>query len=234
MNFEEQALFIASANSQVKLNFSRCLHSDFTGPLAYFVRKVWFNTLPQICASAAAHSHKSNCARNILVSSFLVCPIFSKSKMRLFQNFSFGTATLDLIEKSGLRPFFREPVPKLARVLELAQIAEICDSTIYFFAVSEYTYHVTSRILEIGGLIMNLAKVSANGQITVPVEIRRILKLKEGDKMLFFQKENGEIVVNNTALVAIGEAQCAVAGSAYSEEEILAEVMRLRYGDKEE
>jgi AbrB family looped-hinge helix DNA binding protein len=81
---------------------------------------------------------------------------------------------------------------------------------------------------------MNLAKVSANGQITVPVEIRRVLKLKEGDKMLFFQKENGEIVVNNTALVAIGEAQRAVAGSAYSEEEILADVMRLRYGDKEE
>jgi AbrB family looped-hinge helix DNA binding protein len=118
--------------------------------------------------------------------------------------------------------------------LELAQFAEICDSTIYFFAFSEYTYHVTSRILEIGGLIMNLAKVSANGQITVPVEIRRVLKLKEGDKMLFFQKENGEIVVNNTALVAIGEAQCAVAGSAYSEEEILADVMLLRYGDKEE
>jgi len=79
---------------------------------------------------------------------------------------------------------------------------------------------------------MNLARVSANGQITVPVEIRRTLKLKEGDKMLFYLKENGEIVVNNTSLVAIGEAQQAVAGSEYSEEEILADVMRLRYGDK--
>lgn len=80
---------------------------------------------------------------------------------------------------------------------------------------------------------MNLARVSANGQITVPVEIRRALRLKEGDKMLFFQKENGEIVVNNTSLVAITEAQQAIAGSAYSEEEILADVMRLRYGDKQ-
>ena len=78
---------------------------------------------------------------------------------------------------------------------------------------------------------MNLARVSANGQITVPVEIRRALKLKEGDKMLFFQKDNGEIVVNNTSLVAIGEAQRAVAGSVYSEEDILTDVMRLRYGD---
>jgi AbrB family looped-hinge helix DNA binding protein len=80
---------------------------------------------------------------------------------------------------------------------------------------------------------MNLARVSANGQITVPVEIRRALRLKEGDKMLFFQKENGEIVVNNTSLVAITEAQQVTAGSAYSEEEILADVMRLRYGDKQ-
>jgi len=53
---------------------------------------------------------------------------------------------------------------------------------------------------------MNLAKVSANGQITVPVEIRRALKLKAGDKILFHQKENGEITVNNTSLVAIAEA----------------------------
>jgi len=79
---------------------------------------------------------------------------------------------------------------------------------------------------------MNLAKVSTNGQITVPVEIRRALKLREGDKMLFFRKENGEIVVNNTSLVAIGEAQRDVAGSLYSEEEILADVMKLRYGNK--
>jgi AbrB family looped-hinge helix DNA binding protein len=79
---------------------------------------------------------------------------------------------------------------------------------------------------------MNLARVSANGQITVPVEIRRALRLKEGDEMLFFQKESGEIVVNNTSLAAIGEAQRAVAGSAYSEEEIFADVMQLRYWDK--
>jgi len=79
---------------------------------------------------------------------------------------------------------------------------------------------------------MDLAKVSANGQITVPVEIRRALKLKEGDKLLFFKNENGEIVVNNTSLIAIGDAQKAVTGCVYTEEEILADVMQLRYGDK--
>jgi AbrB family looped-hinge helix DNA binding protein len=77
---------------------------------------------------------------------------------------------------------------------------------------------------------MNLAKVSNNGQITVPVEIRRALKVKSGDKILFFKKENGEIVVQNPSISAIGEAQTAVDGIGYSEDEILADVMALRYG----
>jgi len=79
---------------------------------------------------------------------------------------------------------------------------------------------------------MNLAKISDNGQITVPVEIRRALKLKSGDKILFFRKDNGEIVVNNTSLVAIQEAQNAVAGNMFTEDEILADIMEARYGDK--
>ena len=78
---------------------------------------------------------------------------------------------------------------------------------------------------------MNLARVSANGQITVPVEIRRALRLKKGDKILFFRKDNGEIVISNTSLVAIQEAQKAVAGSSYTEEEILDDIMQLRYGE---
>lgn len=42
---------------------------------------------------------------------------------------------------------------------------------------------------------MNLAKLSANGQITVPVEIRRLLRLDPGDKLLFTQNANGEVVM---------------------------------------
>jgi AbrB family looped-hinge helix DNA binding protein len=128
------------------------------------------------------------------------------------------------------------PCPLLKVLFEAAMVANVTIFflsifAIYFFADSAYINYRTSRILDIGGLIMNLAKVSANGQITVPVEIRRALKLKEGDKMLFYIKGNGEIVVNNTSLVAIGEAQEAVSGSEYTEEEILADVMRLRYGE---
>lgn len=61
---------------------------------------------------------------------------------------------------------------------------------------------------------MNLAKISANGQITVPVEIRRKLGLKSGDKILFFQKQNGEIVVSNASAAAIRKAQNAFADAA--------------------
>lgn len=61
---------------------------------------------------------------------------------------------------------------------------------------------------------MNLAKISANGQITVPVEIRRLLGLKSGDKILFFQKQDGEVVISNASTQAIHKAQVAFAGAA--------------------
>ena len=42
---------------------------------------------------------------------------------------------------------------------------------------------------------MNLAKVSANDQVTVPNEVRRKLRLKEGDKLLFVEQD-GEYYAN--------------------------------------
>ncbi len=60
---------------------------------------------------------------------------------------------------------------------------------------------------------MNLAKVSANGQVTVPVEIRRKLRLKAGDKLLFIERD-GEIVIDNASSTAIVRAQDAFTGAA--------------------
>ena len=57
---------------------------------------------------------------------------------------------------------------------------------------------------------MNLAKVSANGQVTVPVEIRKKLNLKEGDKIIFFERNDGELVINNASATAIINAQKAL------------------------
>ena len=82
---------------------------------------------------------------------------------------------------------------------------------------------------------MNLAKISANGQITVPVEIRRQLGLKSGDKILFLQNKNGEIVVSNASAAAIRKAQTAFEGAAKamgvsSEDDIQTLVDEMRSG----
>ena len=86
---------------------------------------------------------------------------------------------------------------------------------------------------------MNLAKISANGQITVPAEIRRLLGLKSGDKILFFQKPNGEVVINNASAQAIYKAQKAFEGVAeqmgvYNEDDVQALVDEVRYGKEKE
>ena len=86
---------------------------------------------------------------------------------------------------------------------------------------------------------MNLAKVSANGKVTVPVEIRRKLALKEGDKILFFERTNGEVVINNASTTAIINAQRAFKGSAKdfnvkSEDDAQQLVDEARYGKKKQ
>lgn len=82
---------------------------------------------------------------------------------------------------------------------------------------------------------MNLAKLSTNGQITVPIEIRRMLGLKSGDKILFYQKENGEVIMSNASSQAIRKAQAAFSGAAEEmglsdEDEVQDLIDELRYG----
>ncbi len=82
---------------------------------------------------------------------------------------------------------------------------------------------------------MNLAKISANGQVTLPVEIRRLLGLRSGDKVLFSQKQDGEVVLSNASANAIRKAQAAFAGAAEdmgvcNEDDVQALVDEVRYG----
>jgi len=85
---------------------------------------------------------------------------------------------------------------------------------------------------------MNLAKLTAAGQITVPVEIRQMLSLKTGDKIIFIQNEKGEIVIGNASVNAIRKAQKAFEGVAESpgkpdEDAIQSWVAEIRYGKDE-
>jgi len=60
---------------------------------------------------------------------------------------------------------------------------------------------------------MEIAKITAKGQITLPVSIRRKLNLKDGDKIAFIEKDGEYKIVNPTKL-AIAEAQERFAGLA--------------------
>ena len=63
---------------------------------------------------------------------------------------------------------------------------------------------------------MNLAKLTAAGQVTVPAEIRRLLRLKTGDKILFVLNDKGEVVIDNASVNAIRKAQTTFSGVAES------------------
>lgn len=60
---------------------------------------------------------------------------------------------------------------------------------------------------------MELAKITSKGQITLPISIRRALRLKDGDKVAFIEK-NGQYMLVNPVLLAIREVREAYDGEA--------------------
>ena len=72
---------------------------------------------------------------------------------------------------------------------------------------------VRNLLLEKGGFYMELAKVTSKGQVTIPIEIRKKLGIKSGDKILFVE-ESGRIYMMNSSMDALREAQRAFAGEA--------------------
>lgn len=73
---------------------------------------------------------------------------------------------------------------------------------------------------------MEIAKLSSKGQITLPVSVRRKLKLKSGDQIVI-QEENGRFYFDNAALVAFTRVERAFDGAAeeagFATEEALAD-----------
>ena len=60
---------------------------------------------------------------------------------------------------------------------------------------------------------MELAKVTSKGQITIPIDIRKKLGIREGVKILFVE-EHGRIIMMNSSMEALRTAQEAFAGEA--------------------
>ena len=52
---------------------------------------------------------------------------------------------------------------------------------------------------------MNIAKVSANGQISLPIEVRKILGVELGDKVISVQNKKGEMVIKSVASTSLME-----------------------------
>lgn len=87
---------------------------------------------------------------------------------------------------------------------------------------------------------MNLAKISTEGQITVPHEVRQDLGVNPGDKILFIKKAKGVYAVLNAAaydsVLALQQAQKDFAGSAEaigitSDDDVMELIHEIRYGD---
>ncbi|MDE7131933.1 MAG: AbrB/MazE/SpoVT family DNA-binding domain-containing protein [Lachnospiraceae bacterium] len=60
---------------------------------------------------------------------------------------------------------------------------------------------------------MELAKVTSKGQVTIPVAIRKMLGIREGDKLLFVE-EGKKVVLMNASTNALLKAQEAFEGVA--------------------
>lgn len=82
---------------------------------------------------------------------------------------------------------------------------------------------------------MNTARFSGDGHITIPIEIRRILGLKSGDRVIFIQDKEGRVMLENVSANAIHKAQKAFEGAAEAigvkdDEDVLALIDEIRYG----
>ena len=60
---------------------------------------------------------------------------------------------------------------------------------------------------------MELAKVTSKGQVTIPIAIRKMLGIREGDKLLFVE-EGEKVVLINASTNALLKAQEAFKGVA--------------------
>ncbi len=80
--------------------------------------------------------------------------------------------------------------------------------------------------------MVELAKVTSKGQITIPIEIRKKLSLKSGDKVIFLEK-NGRVEILNSTMNALIEAQKEFEGLAekegiYSKEDVVKLIKEIR------
>ena len=60
---------------------------------------------------------------------------------------------------------------------------------------------------------MDVARMSIKGQVTIPIEIRKKLGLKEGDKVVFME-QGGNVLLMNSNRIAFEQFQRDMSGVA--------------------
>jgi AbrB family looped-hinge helix DNA binding protein len=62
-------------------------------------------------------------------------------------------------------------------------------------------------------IMLDVSRVTSKGQVTIPIEMRRRLGIKEGDKVVFIE-ESGKIIIANAAMLALKDIQEVFCGEA--------------------
>ncbi len=62
--------------------------------------------------------------------------------------------------------------------------------------------------------MMEITKMTSKGQITIPIEIRKALKLEEGSKVAFVTDDEGRFYIMNSSFIALKNIQASFAGEA--------------------
>lgn len=62
--------------------------------------------------------------------------------------------------------------------------------------------------------MVEVSKISSKGQVTIPVELRKLLQLTDGSKVAFITDETGKVYITNSSMLALKETQVAFDGVA--------------------
>lgn len=62
--------------------------------------------------------------------------------------------------------------------------------------------------------MVEVSKISSKGQVTIPVELRKLLQLTEGSKVAFITDENGRVYLANSSMLALKNVQDEFSGVA--------------------
>ena len=62
--------------------------------------------------------------------------------------------------------------------------------------------------------MMEITKMTSKGQITIPIEVRKALKLEEGSKVAFVTDDEGRFYIMNSSFIALKNIQASFAWEA--------------------